>query len=250
MKRRSFLKLAPGVVTVGCILEPIFIEPYWFKVKFLRLSEKATHRVVHLSDIHHKGNSAYLKKIIAAVNSLSPDFVCVSGDLIEETKYLKECLEILSTIQCPIYGVPGNHDVWSGASFDIIDKYLKTTGGKFLVDQDIQTQDGQIQIVGMTGDKTDLPKLKPDLKTILIVHYPLFVNLVKDPFNLILAGHSHGGQLRLPFLGPLFLPSQVGPFDRGLYQTAAGPLYVNPGIGTYFLPVRLWCRPEITVIEL
>jgi uncharacterized protein len=66
----------------------------------------------------------------------------------------------------------------------------------------------------------------------------------------VLAGHSHGGQIRLPVIGALFLPSRVGPYEMGLYQTQAGPLYVNPGIGTFLVPICLWCRPEITVVEL
>lgn len=66
----------------------------------------------------------------------------------------------------------------------------------------------------------------------------------------MLAGHSHGGQVRIPFWGALVLPNRVGLYDLGLFQTMIGPLYVNPGIGTFLLPVRSWCRPEISLIEL
>ena len=92
--------------------------------------------------------------------------------------------------------------------------------------------------------------MKQGLKRLLLVHYPLFVEQVKGSFDLILAGHSHGGQVRIPFWGALTLPYRVGHYDLGLFQTQAGPLYVNPGIGTFYLPVRTWCRPEISVIEL
>ena len=66
----------------------------------------------------------------------------------------------------------------------------------------------------------------------------------------MLAGHSHGGQVRIPFKGALWLPSYVGKYVKGLYTTGAGPLHVSPGIGTFMYPIRFNCRPEITVIEV
>ena len=70
-------------------------------------------------------------------------------------------------------------------------------------------------------------------------------------FDLMLAGHSHGGQVRIPFFGPVVVPYAVDEYSLGLYQTSKGPLYVNPGIGyIYTYNFRFNCRPEITVIEI
>jgi len=251
ISRRKLFRLAVGATIGWFILEPFVLEPYWLKVKRLNISgPKASHRIVHITDIHYKGDRLFLKKVVETVNGLSPDFVCFSGDLIESETYVNEALEILSSIHQPVYGVPGNHDYSSGASFATISQYCQSTGGSWLLDQDTLTQDGQIQIVGSTGNQSQLPPLKQALKRILLVHYPLFVEQVKETFDLILAGHSHGGQIRLPFWGALVLPHRVGSYDLGLFQTKVGPLYVNPGIGTLYLPVRSWCRPELTVIEL
>ena len=83
------------------------------------------------------------------------------------------------------------------------------------------------------------------------MHYPEMASqLHEHRFDLILAGHSHGGQVRLPFLGALIVPHGVGPYDLGYYETPGGPLYVNAGIGTYRIPVRWNCRPEITVVTI
>lgn len=68
--------------------------------------------------------------------------------------------------------------------------------------------------------------------------------------DLVLAGHSHGGQVRLPFYGPVFLPFGVEQYDLGLFHTPSGPLYVNPGIGWFPVPIRFNCRPEITLFEV
>lgn len=251
IRRRKLLRLTLSGILGWFVIEPFVLEPYWLEIKRLNIGKsKATHRIVHITDIHYKGNRIYLEKVIEAVNNLSPDFVCFSGDLVEKATYLDKALEILSSLQCPVYGVPGNHDYWSGASFKSIAQYCQSTGGAWLLDQAVLSTDGQIQIIGATGNQLQLPSPKQALKRILLVHYPLFIDQIQDTFDLVLAGHSHGGQVRLPFWGALVLPFRVGPYDLGLFQTKAGPLYVNPGIGTFYLPVRSWCRPEVTIIEL
>ena len=93
--------------------------------------------------------------------------------------------------------------------------------------------------------------LEPNQRNILLIHYPEWADkLGKTKLDFILAGHSHGGQVRLPFYGPLIVPFGVGAYDLGLFQTPAGPLYVNAGIGYFYLNVRFNCRPEITVFEM
>jgi predicted MPP superfamily phosphohydrolase len=83
------------------------------------------------------------------------------------------------------------------------------------------------------------------------MHYPAWVErLGGQTFSLLLAGHSHGGQVRVPFYGPIFVPFGVGRYVMGSYQTGSGPLYVNPGIGWFPVPIRFNCRPEITVFEI
>jgi predicted MPP superfamily phosphohydrolase len=83
------------------------------------------------------------------------------------------------------------------------------------------------------------------------MHYPAMADTLRGRrFDLILAGHSHGGQVRLPFYGALMVPHGVGPCELGHYETPGVPLYVNAGIGTYRIPLRLNCRPEITVVTM
>lgn len=249
-RRRRLIQLTVGATLGWCLLEPWILEPYWVRIKRLRIGATPSHRIVQISDIHYKGNRDYLRKIVEQVNALSPDFICFTGDLVEQAEYVTEALEVMSSLKCPVYSVPGNHDYWSGASFAAIAQFCQSTGGAWLTNQATLSQDQQVQIIGATGSQPQLPLLNPDLKRLLLVHYPLFVDRVNDSFDLVLAGHSHGGQVRIPFWRALILPYDVGPFDLGLFQTKAGPLYVNPGIGTYSLPVRAWCRPEITVIEI
>jgi len=187
------------------------------------------------------------------VNALSPDFVCFTGDLIEEAKHLPEALEFLAGIKSPVYGVPGNHDYWSKAPFEGIAKSFTETGGGWLEDRTAVTADHKFAILGASCLSSGQPPLEATAgtKRIFLMHYPAWVKkLDGQSFDLLLAGHSHGGQVRIPFYGPVFVPFGVDQYDIGLFQTDRGPLYVNPGIGWFPFAIRFNCRPELTVFEM
>jgi uncharacterized protein len=111
ISRRWFLLGALLGTPLFPVADALWVEPNWVKVRRVRLSKgKPSHRLVHFTDLHHKGDRAYLVSIVKKINALSPDFVCFTGDLIEEGKHLPEALELLAQIKAPMYGVPGNHD--------------------------------------------------------------------------------------------------------------------------------------------
>src|ERR1700722_11484694 len=119
-RRKFIVSAAATLVAVPCALaaESRLVEPQWVKTTHLHLaSDKPTCRFVHFSDLHHKGDREHTRSVVEKINSLSPDFVCFTGDLLEEAKYLPETLDLLSGIKFPMYGVPGNHDYTSGVSF-------------------------------------------------------------------------------------------------------------------------------------
>ena len=277
-----------------CVLDGFVIEPHWISNDHLLLSEHPSLRVVHISDIHYKGVRSYLVRIVASVNAMAPDVVCFTGDIVEDARYLDEALDILSKINVPLYGVPGNHEYWCGASFDRIGDCFRKTGGGWLVDSSVVTLKGRLVITGRSGTEIDtrrvasefampgrktewnpvqtsitgspaLPEtiapsvvehgnpatIVPGVKRILLTHYPLVVESIKGAtYDLILSGHSHGGQVRLPFIGALIVPFGVNGYQMGTYSTPIGPLHVSSGLGTFYMPVRFLCRPEITLIEI
>ena len=265
ISRRCFLLAALLSAPLLAAADAKWVEPTWVKTRRFRLGHsKPTHRLVHLTDVHHKGDRAYLAAVVRKINALSPDLVCFTGDLIEETKYLPEALELFARIKSPVYGVPGNHDYWSKAPWAGIAECLAGTGGAWLLDQQRVTADGQFSILGATCRKWQPTFLgatgsskKPPIqanaapRNIYLMHYPAWIKrLGGQKFDLILAGHSHGGQVWLPFYGPVYVPFGVDEYVRGLFHTDAGPLYVNPGIGWFPWPIRFNCRPEITVFEI
>ena len=256
INRRRFLAsfgAACAAAPFGAVAHARWLEPTWLEVRQLRIGDRQpTHRLVHFTDLHYKGDRAYVEGVVNRINSVSPDFVCFTGDIMEDVKFLPEALEILSGIKSPLFGVPGNHDYWSRAPFDKIAKCFAATGGAWLLDQQRVTAGG-LNIVGVTCmfSAPLQPLLNPATKHILLMHYPAWIKRQADStFDLALAGHSHGGQVRIPLCGAVIVPSGVGEYDLGLYQTQAGPLYVSSGIGWYHLPVRFNCRPEIVLIEI
>lgn len=254
INRRRFLLGALLAAPLATFADAKWLEPDWVKTRRLSLgATKPRHRFVHFTDLHHKGDRAYLLSVVNKINALSPDFVCFTGDIIEEKKHLPEALELLGRIKSPMYGVPGNHDYWSKVVFRDIEQCFTATGGGWLLDRQMVTQDGKFSVIGATclTFKHETPKPNPKTRNIFLMHYPAWVkNLSETRFDLVLAGHSHGGQVRLPFYGPLFVPFGVDQYDMGMFHTASGPLYVNPGIGWFPWPIRFNCRPEITVFEV
>ncbi len=248
---RTLFRLALCALPSVCIVDSFLLEPDWIRTRLIKLGgPRPIHRLVHFTDLHYKGDRALLQRLVDKINTLNPDFVCFTGDIVEDKAYLDEVLELLRTIRRPLFGVPGNHEYWCGASFDDIAEAFSATGGAWLVDRAVKSPGGDIIIVGASSHNADFIKKELAGKRLLLTHYPAFADLLKGKrFDLILAGHSHGGQFRIPFWGAVAVPWGTGSYEMGLYQTDAGPLYVNPGIGTFYLPVRLFCRPEITVIQ-
>jgi predicted MPP superfamily phosphohydrolase len=253
--RRRFLAASVLSTPLIAFADAKWVEPNWVTVRRISLtaSKKPAHRILQVSDIHHKGNRAFLQEVVRRINEQSPDLVLFTGDLIEEAHYLPEALELMAGIKSPIYGVPGNHDYWSKAPFDKFARCFEATGGAWLMDRSITAAGGKICIHGITcmGRKSATLQLVPGIKNILLMHYPMWVEkLTQTGWDLILAGHSHGGQVRIPFYGAPVVPFGVGRYQLGMFETPAGRLYVNPGIGWFPIPIRFNCRPEITVFEI
>ncbi len=251
-RRRFFL----GTLTAAPLLalaDAIVLEPGWIRTRQFRFSDSPSHRIVHFTDLHHKGDRTYLERIVRKINELKPDFVCFTGDLIEDGEHLPEALDGLSRIQAPLYGVPGNHDYWAKIPFEDITRCFEQSGGAWLLDRTVVTKDGAFSVSGAANLKFKREPLQPTPGTrhLLLMHYPAWVNKLQHrKFELILAGHSHGGQVRIPFYGAPIVPFGVDEFEVGLFHTPAGKLYVNPGLGWFPVPFRWNCRPEITLFEL
>lgn len=250
--RRQFFRFALYATPLLVAGDGALIEPGWLKVNTLKLSgPEPTARFVHFTDLHHKGDGKWLASLVERINALKPEFVCFSGDIVEDAEHLPEALELLQKIKVPLFGVPGNHDYWSHSDFGLIGKAFAATGGAWLMDTSAPAPGGRVQLHGLTCETDNVLPPKSGVKNVLLAHYPVWCERVTPHrYDLILAGHSHGGQVRLPFYGALIVPHNVDQYELGRFETAGGPLYVGAGIGYFYLNLRFRCRPELTVVEL
>jgi predicted MPP superfamily phosphohydrolase len=229
-------------------------------------------RIVQISDIHLEEftEAWFLEKMVAEINGLAPDLVLITGDFVSRGprsdsvawKAAGLCAEILSTLKAPQrFAVLGNHDVAVGA--DHVIQPLEAHGTPVLVDRFFPIERGsdRFWLAGSDDADTQIPDLSrsvpddPRAPVILMAHEPDFADyVVRHPrfplVDLMLSGHTHGGQVKLPFLGPLVLPDMGKNYVEGLYRFGHMQLYVNRGLGTVGMPFRLNCSPEITHMTL
>ena len=250
---RRIMGLVVIAILIGFVL--LFGEARWLRRTDVTVEGLTTLRVLHISDIHFKGDVKYLQQVVDRINEERVDLVCHTGDLVEQARYLDAALAMLEQIRHPVYAVPGNHEHWSGVDLKRFDTALRKTRGRLLVNQSIKVAKGY-SLVGIDSITAGNPNVDQAIsgtegtRLIFIFHEPLIVQLLKGrPFALALAGHSHGGQVRIPLYGAPILPSHVGEYDRGLYKTPDGPLFVSSGIGTWMINARFLCRPEIVLLH-
>lgn len=225
-----------------------------------------------LSDFHYDPYFSVhpLRASIGMVNDLRPDLIVLTGDFVSvpfvdsrakaAAADAEPCAQLLRQMQAPLglWAVLGNHDALTDPIH--ITNVLRTAGINVLADQSVPVEKngGRFWLSGVKDVIAGNPDLgvalqnvSPDEATILLAHEPDYADSVaRHPVDLQLSGHSHGGQIRLPFLPPLWLPELARKYVWGLYKIGDLTLYTNPGLGTVGIPVRLDCPPEVTLITL
>ncbi|MGA7577781.1 MAG: metallophosphoesterase [Desulfobaccales bacterium] len=266
--RRRFLKAGVGAL----IAAPLVISGYGatyganaYEVSELSLPFGRSLRVVQLSDIHAGifMTRGEIRRIVDQVAALSPDLFLLTGDYISNSmKFLPDCVEEMARIQARYgaFAVMGNHEHWYGEPGEVM-AIFRQHRINFLLNahQVIEGDQGPFAVAGIDDLRSGHPSLAGALHgldgatpAILLSHHPeIFPEAAGQGIPLTLAGHYHGGQIKLSLPGvDLSLAHLMTPYPEGLYHLKGCRLYVNRGIGTTFTPVRLNARPEITVFHL
>lgn len=268
-KRREFFKKSLDITAVGLATtvssKAIYnakhyeIENISIKIKNL----KKSYSIIQLSDIHIGGliDQAFIKTLVNKVNSLKPDLVVITGDLVDTSlKYANSSLEELKNLKSK-YGtffIVGNHEYFHDI-YSIIKK-VKTLGIKVLENENVYIGEknlgfnlaGVYDVFGY-----NINEYKPDIKSallstkkspiVLLAHQPKYINEVPFSVDLVLSGHTHGGQI-FPFN---LLVKLQQPYVRGLHQhNIHTQIYINKGTGFWGPPMRLGASSEITFITL
>lgn len=277
MSRRSFLnagwKFCLSLFGLGILSGSysVYGERFWYQVNKIPLRVKNLPegfkgwKIVQISDVHlgfHYGIDEF-KEVVKIINGLGPDILFFTGDLVQAGFQEAEVVvPLLSELKAPRGGkwaVSGNHDYLTKdkvvkAFLDSNFNYLENNYGYISLNQQ------RLYIAGLDDIMYGRPSLDEAFLglseedcVLLLVHEPDTADLsCKYPASAQFSGHSHGGQVRIPFYGPIIRQELAEKYFDGLYYVGEKrmPLYVNRGIGTTELPVRLACRPEITLFLL
>ena len=232
-------------------------------------------KIVQISDLHNKVFYKDNKTLVKKIKSQNPDIIVITGDLVDKRKYNeKNALSFIDKIVpiAPIYYVNGNHEGWSG-KFESLEKNLKKRGVIVLRNESLfyEKDKEKITILGVDDpafntsshfeDYMNEGIMKKELLdvnngryfSILLSHRPeLFELYVHNNIDLAFAGHAHGGQVILPFLGGIIAPNQgfLPKYYKGMYEKNNTVMVVSRGLGNSIAPQRIFNRPEIVAVTL
>ena len=269
-KGSSLLKFFKILLLIGVL---IFMYARFIGTRFFNIKEYAIYdtvlpetfdglKIVHLTDIHYGTivNAKNLTNIVNQINQLKPDIVVFTGDLYDESivlndKIVNEIVTCLKNINSTLgkFAVAGNHDY----SNDLFAQIITDSGFTYLENSSQIIYDENntpLEIIGFDDAWKGNPNYNIPLSNnykIVLVHEPDEISKILPlNVNLVLAGHSHGGQIRLPFIGALYTPNGSKNYKNDYYEFTNTKMYISYGIGTSVLKIRLFNQPSINFYRL
>lgn len=270
--RRLPFVIRLALVTVGAgfmvLVDMYLVEPNWIEVNTVTVQDEQLAnrlrgiKVVQISDLHLKDRLGFReKRLVKMLNELRPDILCITGDIIDDVGVLRDTIQLLNDIKVTagIYAVLGNTDHHFFRTKALVNE-LQSTGVTILLNEnkDVTLPNGQhIRFAGVDDPVTGRAKLERALTNIptgepvlLLAHsQDIYAQSVLAGVNLLLVGHTHGGQVGIDFL--LRKSDYANRYMNmaGVVKAGETTMYINRGIGTKTLPIRFFCRPEITVLR-
>ncbi|GAB3789722.1 metallophosphoesterase [Virgibacillus kimchii] len=222
--------------------------------------------IVQISDLHNKVFDQNNEKLIQAFRNVDPDIIVITGDFIDRNTYnfksVFSLTERITAFHPEVFFVSGNHE-WGNPGYEHLFQGLQQRNVRILNNQHIKiiTKQMEINLAGIDDASTeheDMEKtfsgLEEELYTILLSHSPSTIKKYPDiPADLILSGHTHGGQVRLPLIGAVVAPGQglFPKFDKGVFEIGENRyLYIDSGLGTSLAPVRFLNKSQFSLIRV
>lgn len=271
LMKKQFMKKRHKILLILLILFLVF--SFWQNndlttTKYTYSSEKITtemdgYKIVQISDLHNKRFGKNQTRLLKAVSKENPDIIVVTGDLAEpgHTDHAMDFMEGAAKI-APVYYVTGNHENWM--TDDEKQKLMKSLSEKGIIILENETKEiscgtESFLIAGLAdenlGDDTLHNLLEETNKEFVLVlaHEPQYLERYsREKVDLVLTGHAHGGQFRIPFVGGLIAPDQgfFPKYTSGRHEMSDTVMFISRGLGNSVIPVRVFNRPEIVSIEL
>lgn len=246
------------LLSVSLIIYSFFFEPNNLESTFHEVSIGKSRKsllLAHVTDLHTDGLGALEQKLIDSLRNQKPDFIIITGDIATPGGTVKGYQDVLSQLKAPlgVYFVQGNWEYWEPVKE--LAQIFKNSGIVDLTNKHHQLTDN-LWLVGLDDELAGSPKVNSyegvpaEAKVISLFHSPALFKSIKSKSNLAFAGHSHGGQIRIPFIGPLWTPEGTGRYQSGWFEEGQAKMYVSRGIGTSIIPIRFNCRPEVAFIKV
>lgn len=238
-----------------------------FDYKSSKMSSNANKfSIVQISDLHNACFGKDNIKLISNIKCLDPDIIVITGDIIDSNHTnISIAINFVREIarKYPVYYVTGNHEYW----LDEVQRKklfagIKDAGAVILNNEmiSINTDDDSIILIGLDENSlndatlsTIIEKCNKNKLTVVLAHEPQYIDQYCDvDVDLVLTGHAHGGQVILPFIGPLIAPDQgfFPKYTAGQFKRKNTTMYVSRGLGNSVIPVRLFNYPEIVCIKI
>jgi uncharacterized protein len=261
LTRRNLL-IGLGAGAVVSAVDAFAIEPAWLEVTRHQLALADLPEVLvgfsiaQITDAHLTRIGRVEHALLAAIRDAAPQVVALTGDLVDndhDLGVLTELCAALTELGVRTVACLGNWEHWGEVSLDRLRSSYASAGATLLVDEWWDFDSG-LAIYASDDSTGGRPRVCPRAPRapveLLLTHSPAFVDeSAARGFDLCLAGHTHGGQIRVGSLAP-FTPPGSGRFVAGWYESDMGPLYVSRGTGTSLVPARFLCRPELAIITL
>jgi predicted MPP superfamily phosphohydrolase len=215
--------------------------------------------ILHLSDLHFCGtpDRDFYRYVLDRCNAWEPDLVAVTGDIVDSSRHHRWVVPLLGRLRWKeaAYAILGNHDSWRDPP--VIRRRLQRIGMRVLANtwEQLEVRGESLVVIGHEGPwfkpEPDLAACPTDAFRLCLSHTPDNIRWAqKHGVALMLAGHNHGGQIRLPVIGSIFVPSRYSRrYDCGSFDEPPTLLHVSRGLAGQH-PLRYNCRPEVTLIEL
>src|ERR1700733_1505752 len=258
--RRGLLTiLATLAVGVVIFADAVWIEPNWIDVTHYDIPGSVTSpiKIAQLTDLHTNGLGRRERHVVSILDQEKPDIILITGDSLSawDPSYA-EVQEVYEQLRAPlgVWFVRGNFENWKPVPHE--HAYYAKSGVHLLLNAgalvrpDLWLAGVDDSFTGKPNADAALAGAPPDAFKILMFHAPAYFDEVAGRVNLCLAGHTHGGQVRIPFMAPLWMPKGCWPYVSGWYQSGNTRMYVSRGVGMSMLPIRFDCRPEVTFLTI
>ena len=279
-KRKRWIVLAALCALLACLIPYLLWANAALTVSHVELDllpGEGSFTIAQVSDLHNAEFGGGNRELLAILEEAEPDLIAITGDLIDSRRtdpapalaFLEGAVEL-----APVCYVTGNHEFRAYDAYQDLKSQMEELGVIVLENESMVLEEVPLRVIGLDdpsfGVRSDpsappeqiledaLTALAPqageeDLRTVLLAHRPEYVELyAQHGADLVLSGHAHGGQVRLPGVGGLYAPGQgfLPAYTSGLYQIGGTSLVVSRGLGTSLFPLRVNNRPEVVLVKL